>query len=228
MPFSMRLPQAMVPTTLPLPTMPTIRPKRSCCACCVGRPGADCPPCFPARQTADMCGRSCAVPVHARDGVPAARAADPRGGPEGRLLLAARPAMAFRMELPDIGEGVVEAEVQQWFVAPGDVVEEDQPLVEVMTDKATVTIPSPRRGRVVRLFCKVGEIAKVHAPDRITGATWGTESRLRFSERRRVTGFPPHRLTSPRAVRRPVLARVVRRGVKTGRERAQQSVQVFQ
>ncbi|HET8542158.1 MAG TPA: dihydrolipoamide acetyltransferase family protein [Anaeromyxobacter sp.] len=72
--------------------------------------------------------------------------------------------MAFRMDLPDIGEGVVEAEVQRWFVAPGDVVQEDQPLVEVMTDKATVVIPSPRRGRIVRLFWNVGDVAKVHAP----------------------------------------------------------------
>src|SRR4030042_4942420 len=72
--------------------------------------------------------------------------------------------MACRMELPDIGEGVVEAEVQGWLVAPGDAVEEDQPLVEVMTDKATATIPSPRRGRVVRLFWKEGDVAKVHDP----------------------------------------------------------------
>jgi pyruvate dehydrogenase E2 component (dihydrolipoamide acetyltransferase) len=72
--------------------------------------------------------------------------------------------MAYQLELPDIGEGVVEAEVQKWFVAPGDDVEEDQPLVEVMTDKATVVIPSPRRGRILRLFWKEGEIAKVHAP----------------------------------------------------------------
>ncbi len=72
--------------------------------------------------------------------------------------------MAFRMELPDIGEGVVEAEVQKWFVAPGDEVQEDQPLVEVMTDKATVVIPSPRRGRVVKLFWNVGDVAKVHEP----------------------------------------------------------------
>jgi pyruvate dehydrogenase E2 component (dihydrolipoamide acetyltransferase) len=68
------------------------------------------------------------------------------------------------MELPDIGEGVVEAEVQQWFVKPGDEVREDQPLVEVMTDKATVVIPSPRRGRIAKLFWNVGDVAKVHAP----------------------------------------------------------------
>ena len=70
----------------------------------------------------------------------------------------------FKLELPDIGEGVVEAEVQQWFVAPGDAVTEDQPLVEVMTDKATVVIPSPKRGRVTQLFFKVGDVARVHTP----------------------------------------------------------------
>ncbi|HEU4382045.1 MAG TPA: dihydrolipoamide acetyltransferase family protein [Anaeromyxobacteraceae bacterium] len=72
--------------------------------------------------------------------------------------------MAFQLILPDIGEGVVEAEIQQWFVKPGDEVAEDQPLVEVMTDKATVTIPSPRRGRVTKLFWKEGDVAKVHEP----------------------------------------------------------------
>jgi pyruvate dehydrogenase E2 component (dihydrolipoamide acetyltransferase) len=72
--------------------------------------------------------------------------------------------MPFKLELPDIGEGVVEAEIQKWFVAEGDQVHEDQPLVEVMTDKATVVIPSPRRGRVLRRFWKEGEVAKVHAP----------------------------------------------------------------
>jgi pyruvate dehydrogenase E2 component (dihydrolipoamide acetyltransferase) len=72
--------------------------------------------------------------------------------------------MLFKLTLPDIGEGVVEAEVQRWFVVPGQEVVEDQPLVEVMTDKAVVTIPSPRRGRVARLCCEVGEVARVHAP----------------------------------------------------------------
>ena len=72
--------------------------------------------------------------------------------------------MTFKFILPDIGEGVVEAEVQQWFVKPGDHVVEDQPLVEVMTDKATVTLPSPRRGTVTKLLYQVGQIAKVHEP----------------------------------------------------------------
>src|ERR687886_274386 len=72
--------------------------------------------------------------------------------------------MGFKFILPDIGEGVVEAEVQQWFVQPGDHVLEDQPLVEVMTDKATVTLPSPRRGTVTKLLYQPGQIAKVHEP----------------------------------------------------------------
>ena len=69
----------------------------------------------------------------------------------------------FEFKLPDIGEGVVEGEIVKWLVQPGDQIVEDQPLVEVMTDKATVTIPSPRRGKVVRTVGKEGDIAKVHS-----------------------------------------------------------------
>ena len=54
----------------------------------------------------------------------------------------------FEFKLPDIGEGVVEGEIVKWLVKPGDVLTEDQPMVEVMTDKATVTIPSPKAGKV--------------------------------------------------------------------------------
>src|SRR4051812_6144902 len=68
----------------------------------------------------------------------------------------------FEFKLPDIGEGVVEGEIVKWLVKPGDQIVEDQPLVEVMTDKATVTIPSPRRGKVMQIFGKEGDIVKVH------------------------------------------------------------------
>lgn len=64
-------------------------------------------------------------------------------------------------KLPDIGEGVVEGEVVAWHVEPGARVEEDQPLVDVMTDKATVTIPSAVGGRVVSTRGKVGETVAV-------------------------------------------------------------------
>ncbi len=69
----------------------------------------------------------------------------------------------FEFKLPDIGEGIVEGEIVKWLVKEGDEVAEDQPMVEVMTDKATVVIPSPRKGRVVRLHGVEGAIARVHA-----------------------------------------------------------------
>lgn len=64
-------------------------------------------------------------------------------------------------KLPDIGEGVVEGEVVQWHVAAGDEVTEDDPIVDVMTDKATVTIPSPITGVVSSLSGDVGEMVAV-------------------------------------------------------------------
>lgn len=69
--------------------------------------------------------------------------------------------MAFEFRLPDIGEGVVEGEIVKWHVKPGDPVAIDQPMVEVMTDKATVVIPSPRAGKVLEARGKEGAIAKV-------------------------------------------------------------------
>jgi pyruvate dehydrogenase E2 component (dihydrolipoamide acetyltransferase) len=69
----------------------------------------------------------------------------------------------FEFKLPDLGEGVVEGEIVQWLVKPGDTVGEDQGLVELMTDKATVTVPTPRAGRVIAVHGKVGDMAKVHA-----------------------------------------------------------------
>ncbi|MDI7861793.1 2-oxo acid dehydrogenase subunit E2 [Rhizobiaceae bacterium n13] len=61
------------------------------------------------------------------------------------------------IKLPDIGEGVADAEVVEWMVAVGDLVKEDQLLAAVMTDKATVEIPSPVSGRVVMLGADIGE-----------------------------------------------------------------------
>ncbi len=64
-------------------------------------------------------------------------------------------------KLPDVGEGVTEGEIVQWFVAVGDAVAEDDPMVEVMTDKATVTIGAPCEARVERLCFEVGAVARV-------------------------------------------------------------------
>lgn len=66
--------------------------------------------------------------------------------------------------LPDIGEGIVECEVVEWLIAEGDTVKEDQPICDVMTDKALVQIPAVHNGVITKLYYQKGEIAKVHAP----------------------------------------------------------------
>jgi 2-oxoglutarate dehydrogenase complex dihydrolipoamide succinyltransferase (E2) component len=69
--------------------------------------------------------------------------------------------MTYELKLPDIGEGVAEGEVLKWMVKEGDQIKEDQPIVEVMTDKVNVQIPAPRSGRVTKILVKEGDVAKV-------------------------------------------------------------------
>jgi len=66
--------------------------------------------------------------------------------------------------LPDLGEGLEEAEIVTWHVNEGDHVVVDQPLVSVETDKAVVEVPSPQSGRIARLFGSKGDLVKVGAP----------------------------------------------------------------
>jgi len=63
----------------------------------------------------------------------------------------------FAFKLPDIGEGVVEGEVVEWMVTAGDSVKEDEPILSVMTDKATVEIPSPVDGKVTKVIGEAGD-----------------------------------------------------------------------
>ena len=67
----------------------------------------------------------------------------------------------YVFRLPDIGEGVAEAEIVEWYVKIGDKIEEDQTLVDVMTDKATVDITSPVSGVVVAVHGNIGDQAAV-------------------------------------------------------------------
>jgi pyruvate dehydrogenase E2 component (dihydrolipoamide acetyltransferase) len=69
----------------------------------------------------------------------------------------------FEFRLPDIGEGLAEAEVAKWLVAVGDRVKEDQPVVEMMTDKASVELPSPGTGTVVEKLAAEGDVVKTGA-----------------------------------------------------------------
>jgi 2-oxoisovalerate dehydrogenase E2 component (dihydrolipoyl transacylase) len=67
----------------------------------------------------------------------------------------------FEFKMPDIGEGVVEGEIVEWMVAVGDTVKEDDPILSVMTDKATVEIPSPCDGTVASIVGDAGDILPV-------------------------------------------------------------------
>ena len=67
----------------------------------------------------------------------------------------------FEFKLPDIGEGVVEGEIVEWMVAVGDTVKEDDPILSVMTDKATVEIPAPCDGIVASIVGEAGDILPV-------------------------------------------------------------------
>lgn len=69
--------------------------------------------------------------------------------------------MPFEFKLPDIGEGVAEGEIIKWLVEEGAEVREDDPLVEVLTDKANVEIPAPRSGTVLKILAAEGEVIPV-------------------------------------------------------------------
>jgi len=67
----------------------------------------------------------------------------------------------FEFKLPDLGEGIAEGEILKWYVEEGGKIGEDEPLMDVETDKAAVTIPSPRGGKIAALKGKVGDIINV-------------------------------------------------------------------
>jgi 2-oxoisovalerate dehydrogenase E2 component (dihydrolipoyl transacylase) len=67
----------------------------------------------------------------------------------------------YVVKLPDVGEGVAEAEIVEWHVAVGDAIAEDQPIADVMTDKATVELPSPVDGTIAKLGAEIGDVVPV-------------------------------------------------------------------
>jgi pyruvate/2-oxoglutarate dehydrogenase complex dihydrolipoamide acyltransferase (E2) component len=93
--------------------------------------------------------------------------------------------MAYEFKLPDLGEGLTEGEVARWLVAEGQDVAEDDPLVEIQTDKTTVEIPSPAAGKVAKILVGEGEVVPVGTvlvvigdgagPGAVTGAAPATE-----------------------------------------------------
>ncbi|MDP2168250.1 MAG: dihydrolipoamide acetyltransferase family protein [Thermodesulfovibrionales bacterium] len=69
--------------------------------------------------------------------------------------------MPFEFLLPDLGEGITEAEVRKWLVKAGDSVNEHQSVLEIETDKAVVEVPSPKKGRVLKINKEAGDVVKV-------------------------------------------------------------------
>ena len=69
--------------------------------------------------------------------------------------------MSYEFKLPDLGEGLTEGEIARWLVAEGQEIAEDDPLVEIATDKTTVEIPSPAGGTVSRILVQEGDVVPV-------------------------------------------------------------------
>ena len=103
--------------------------------------------------------------------------------PAGRLDRAAAQvasdAVSYEFKLPDLGEGLTEGEVARWLVAEGDEIAEDQPLVEIQTDKTTVEIPSPAAGTVTSIRVAEGEVVPVGTVLVVIGGEGGSGRRGR-------------------------------------------------
>jgi pyruvate/2-oxoglutarate dehydrogenase complex dihydrolipoamide acyltransferase (E2) component len=82
--------------------------------------------------------------------------------------------MAYEFKLPDLGEGVREGEIARWLVEVGQEIAEDDPLVEIQTDKTTVEIPSPAAGEVAQILVEEGELVPVGTPLVLIGSDAAT------------------------------------------------------
>jgi len=69
--------------------------------------------------------------------------------------------MPFDFLLPDLGEGITEGEIRKWLVTEGETIEEHQNVLEIETDKAVVEVPSPKKGKVLKINKEAGDIVKV-------------------------------------------------------------------
>ena len=100
--------------------------------------------------------------------------------------------MAYEFKLPDLGEGLTEGEIARWLVAVGQELAEDDPLVEIATDKTTVEIPSPAAGTVTKILVAEGEVVPVGTVLVVIGGDGATEP----AERERELPQPPPAATA--------------------------------
>ena len=103
--------------------------------------------------------------------------------------------MAYEFKLPDLGEGLTEGEIARWLVAEGQEIAEDDPLVEVQTDKTTVEIPSPAAGKVARILVPEGEVVPVGTVLVVIGEDGAAPADV---EQPRAEEAPPKEAAAPR------------------------------
>lgn len=127
---------------------------------------------------------------------PAAKAAAPTAGGGGGTIF---------IKLPELGEGVTEGELVKWLVKPGDSVKVDQAVAEIMTDKATVEVPSTQAGTVTELMFKVGEVIKV---ENVILKLSGSAGAAQAAAPAPVTSKPAPPVQNPPKVQQPAGATV--------------------
>ena len=119
--------------------------------------------------------------------------------------------MAYEFKLPDLGEGLTEGEVARWLVTEGQELAEDDPLVEIQTDKTTVEIPSPAAGTVTKILVAEGEIVPVGTVLVVIGGN-GAESPAVASEPKAAQFAAPKResvvSTQARVQATPIVRRI--------------------
>ena len=106
--------------------------------------------------------------------------------------------MGYEFKLPDLGEGLTEGEVARWLVVEGQEIAEDDPLVEIQTDKATVEVPSPAAGVVTRIHVREGEVVPVGT----VLVAIGDGADPPVSSEKPVAAAPPGRPRAPPLVRK--------------------------
>jgi pyruvate/2-oxoglutarate dehydrogenase complex dihydrolipoamide acyltransferase (E2) component len=116
--------------------------------------------------------------------------------------------MAYEFKLPDLGEGLTEGEVARWLVQEGQEIAEDDPLVEVQTDKTTVEIPSPAAGKVARIMVGEGEVVPVGTVLVVIGEAAGHAGEGERPARAEPSAQRPKEPDGPRVRATPLVRKV--------------------
>ena len=122
--------------------------------------------------------------------------------------------MAYELKLPDLGEGLTEGEIARWLVEEGQEVAEDDPLVEIQTDKTTVEIPSPAAGVVSRILAAEGDVVPVGTVIVVIGEDGGAPAaeaerpRAQMAQTDMTTGQSPGRVQEGRVRATPLVRRL--------------------